>query len=93
MIAKLIVKGKNREEAIARMKRALKEFKIEGVDTTIPFHLKVLVNEEDELLLKGLEIDYVQDEFGSEFTLHNPNMIEMYDEEDGGCCGGGCCCR
>ncbi len=46
--------------------------------------LKVLVNEEDELLLKGLEIDYVQDEFGSEFTLHNPNMIEMYDEEDGG---------
>ena len=55
--------------------------------------LKVLVNEEDELLLKGLEIDYVQDEFGSEFTLHNPNMIEMYDEEDGGCCGGGCCCR
>ena len=45
MIAKLIVKGKNREEAIARMKRALKEFKIEGVDTTIPFHLKVLENE------------------------------------------------
>lgn len=45
MIAKLIVKGKNREEAIARMKRALKEFKIEGMDTTIPFHLKVLENE------------------------------------------------
>ena len=45
MIAKLIVKGKNREEAIARMKSALKEFKIEGVDTTIPFHLKVLENE------------------------------------------------
>ena len=45
MIAKLIVKGKNREEAIARMKRALKEVKIEGVDTTIPFHLKVLENE------------------------------------------------
>lgn len=54
--------------------------------------LKVLVNEEDELLLKGLEIDYVQDEFGSEFTLHNPNMIEIYDDEDGGCCGRGCCC-
>ncbi len=45
MIAKLIVKGKTREEAIARMKRALKEFIIEGVDTTIPFHLKVLDNE------------------------------------------------
>ena len=38
-------------------------------------------------------VSFVQDEFGSEFTLHNPNMIEMYDEEDGGCCGGGCCCR
>ena len=46
MIAKLIVKGKNREEAIQRMKRALKEFLIEGVDTTIPFHLRVLDNEE-----------------------------------------------
>ncbi|MGX7111752.1 HesB/IscA family protein [Gemella cuniculi] len=54
--------------------------------------LKVVINDEDELLLKGLEIDYVQDEFGSEFTLHNPNMIEIYDEEDGGCCGNGCCC-
>ncbi|MDO5088524.1 MAG: acetyl-CoA carboxylase biotin carboxylase subunit [Leptotrichiaceae bacterium] len=46
MIAKLIVKGKTREEAIKRMKRALKEFIVEGVDTTIPFHLKVLDNKE-----------------------------------------------
>lgn len=45
MIAKLIVHGKDRDEAIARMKRALSEYKIEGVDTTIPFHLKVLENE------------------------------------------------
>ena len=46
MIAKLIVKGKTREEAIQRMKRALQEFLIEGVDTTIPFHLRVLDNED-----------------------------------------------
>ena len=46
MIAKLVVKGKTREEAIKRMKSALKEFIIEGVDTTIPFHLKVLDNKE-----------------------------------------------
>ena len=46
MIAKLVVKGKTREEAIKRMKRALKEFIIEGVDTTIPFHLKVLDNKQ-----------------------------------------------
>ena len=66
---------------------------LEAGDKVLNFgDLKVIVNEEDELLLKGLEIDYVQDEFGSEFTLHNPNMIEIYDDEDGGCCGNGCCC-
>jgi len=42
MIAKLIVWGANREEAIARMKRALGEFAIDGVHTTIPFHLKLM---------------------------------------------------
>ncbi|MFO0752472.1 MAG: acetyl-CoA carboxylase biotin carboxylase subunit [Thermodesulfovibrionales bacterium] len=41
MIAKLIVKGKTREEAIARMKRALDEFVVEGIKTTIPFHRRV----------------------------------------------------
>lgn len=45
MIAKLIVWGKNREEAIARMKRALGEFVIDGIDTTISFHEKVLEHE------------------------------------------------
>ena len=40
MIAKLIVWGKTRKEAIARMKRALGEFVVEGVKTTIPFHQK-----------------------------------------------------
>jgi acetyl-CoA carboxylase biotin carboxylase subunit len=38
MIAKLIVRGKNRAEAIAHAKRALREFHIRGVHTTIPFH-------------------------------------------------------
>ncbi|EMT53737.1 biotin carboxylase [Brevibacillus borstelensis AK1] len=45
MIAKLIVWGKDRTEAIERMKRALGEFVVEGVHTTIPFHLKVLDHE------------------------------------------------
>ncbi|MCM3788388.1 acetyl-CoA carboxylase biotin carboxylase subunit [Domibacillus indicus] len=45
MVAKLIVHGKTREEAIARMKRALSEFVIEGVHTTIPFHQKLLEHE------------------------------------------------
>lgn len=42
MIAKLIVWGATREEAIARMKRALSEFEIDGIRTTIPFHMKLL---------------------------------------------------
>lgn len=45
LMAKLIVWGDTRDEAIARGKRALSEFVIEGVATTIPFHLAVLENE------------------------------------------------
>jgi acetyl-CoA carboxylase, biotin carboxylase subunit len=44
MVGKLIVWGATRQEAIQRMKRALEEFVIEGIHTTIPFHLKVLEN-------------------------------------------------
>jgi len=44
MVAKLIVWGRDREEAIARMRRALNEFRVTNVATTIPFHLKVLDN-------------------------------------------------
>jgi acetyl-CoA carboxylase, biotin carboxylase subunit len=44
MVGKLIVWGRTRDEAINRMKRALLEFQIEGISTTIPFHLKVLDN-------------------------------------------------
>jgi acetyl-CoA carboxylase biotin carboxylase subunit len=42
LIAKLITSGKDRDEAIVRMKRALDEFIIEGVATTIPFHKRVM---------------------------------------------------
>ncbi len=45
LIAKLIVHGANREEALARCKRALSEFIVEGVHTTIPFHLEMLDTE------------------------------------------------
>ncbi|OPB93497.1 acetyl-CoA carboxylase biotin carboxylase subunit [Elizabethkingia ursingii] len=46
MIAKLITTAQTREEAIAKMKRALEEFYIEGVKTTIPFHRQLLDNED-----------------------------------------------
>ncbi len=44
MVAKLIVWGADRDEVIARMRRALSEFQIGAIETTIPFHLQVLGN-------------------------------------------------
>lgn len=44
MICKLIVWAEDRPKAISRMKRALKEFKVEGIKTTIPFHIKMMDN-------------------------------------------------
>ena len=46
MIGKLIVTAQTREEAILKMKRALDEYIIEGVKTTIPFHQKLMDNED-----------------------------------------------
>tara|TARA_B100001250_G_scaffold3965_2_gene3357 strand:+ start:8828 stop:10165 length:1338 start_codon:yes stop_codon:yes gene_type:complete len=50
MIAKLITVAQTREEAIAKMERALEEFIIEGIKTTIPFHQKLM---QDEKFRKG----------------------------------------
>ena len=46
MIAKLITVAQTREECIVKMKRALSEFVVEGVKTTIPFHLALMDNEQ-----------------------------------------------
>ena len=50
MVSKLITVAQTREEAIAKMHRALSEYVIEGVKTTIPFHLRLMQNED---FLKG----------------------------------------
>jgi len=44
IISKLVAWGKNRTEAIARMRRALNEYVVTGVKTTIPFHIRVMNN-------------------------------------------------
>ena len=46
MISKLIVVAQTREEAILKMRRALDEYIIEGIKTTIPFHQKLMMNED-----------------------------------------------
>ncbi|WLD91993.1 acetyl-CoA carboxylase biotin carboxylase subunit [Alkalihalobacillus sp. AL-G] len=60
MIAKVITYGKTRDEAVRRMKRALGEFVIDGVETTIPFHLRLLENEQ-----------FVSGEFNTKFLEQN----------------------
>jgi acetyl-CoA carboxylase biotin carboxylase subunit len=50
MVGKLVVWGLNREEAINRSGRALREFRLEGIKTTIPLHLRLL---EDDAFLSG----------------------------------------
>ncbi|MCG2811944.1 MAG: acetyl-CoA carboxylase biotin carboxylase subunit [Candidatus Aminicenantes bacterium] len=61
MLAKLIVWGNDRRAAIATMKRALREFIISGVKTTIPFHQQVLGS---EAFLRGsYTTNYIQDFF------------------------------
>jgi len=66
MIAKLIVTAQNREEAIDKMKRALDEFVIEGIKTTIPFHRMLM---DDPNYIKG---DYTT-KFMEDFIIENPN--------------------
>ncbi|MDA8077946.1 MAG: acetyl-CoA carboxylase biotin carboxylase subunit [Nitrospiraceae bacterium] len=57
LVAKLIVHGEDREEAVAKMRRALDEFIIEGIKTTIPFHKKVLSDP-----------DFIKGEFNTGFV-------------------------
>ncbi len=45
MLAKLIVHAPTREEAIAKMRQALDEFRVEGIKTNIPFHRRIMDSE------------------------------------------------
>ncbi|WIG57858.1 MAG: Biotin carboxylase of acetyl-CoA carboxylase [Ktedonobacterales bacterium] len=66
LLAKLIVWAPTRDEAIARGRRALKEFIIEGVPTTIPFHLRLLDN---PLFQRGEAYTNFLAEHSAEFAL------------------------
>lgn len=66
MIAKLITTAQTREEAINKMKRALDEFVIEGVKTTIPFHRQLM---DDPAYVAG---DYTT-KFMESFVMETPN--------------------
>lgn len=69
LLAKLIVTGSTREEAIERSRRALAEFKIEGLATALPFHLAIL---EDDNYTKNFKIytSYIENEFVNEIPQY-----------------------
>ncbi len=69
MIAKLIVRGRTRELAIRKMARALDEFVIEGVKTTIPFHRRLMMNP-----------DFRSGNFNTRFLESNDLMLEEEEE-------------
>jgi len=74
LISKLIVWGLTRDEAIARMRRALYEYKITGVKTSIPFLEKVMKNEE-----------FAKGRYNTNIIANN--WEELTEKED---CGGDC---
>ena len=61
LLAKLIAHGRDREEAVVRMERALEEFVVEGIKTTIPFHQRVIADPRfragkfDTTFIQGME--------------------------------------
>lgn len=61
LVAKLIVWGKDRDEGIERMARALKEFCIEGIKTNIPFHQRVMGNR--SFVSGDFNTSFIEDEF------------------------------
>ena len=58
MIAKLIVYGEDRDTCLARLDRALSEFVIEGIKTTIPFYQEII--KEEEFLKGNYDIHWVE---------------------------------
>lgn len=58
MIGKLIVWGRDRNKAINIMKRALNEFEVEGIRTTIPFHQKMMEN--DDFIANNYDTKYLE---------------------------------
>ena len=74
LISKLVCWGKNRDEAIQRMKRALEEYHISGVQTVIPFHKKVM--DHPDFLSGAFSTHFIQDE------MDQLSQLSSVSEED-----------
>jgi acetyl/propionyl-CoA carboxylase alpha subunit len=76
IVAKLISWGKNRHEAVQRMKRALREYRITGVVTTIPFHRRVMDN--PKFLEGDISTHFIAEEFKTEERMPEVKVEEEY---------------
>jgi acetyl-CoA/propionyl-CoA carboxylase biotin carboxyl carrier protein len=76
LLAKLIVTGATREQAIARARRALAEFKIEGLATALTFHRAIL---EDPAYTKEFKVytSYIENEFKNEIPAYHAQAAEV----------------
>ena len=71
MIAKLIVWGENRAEALLRMRRALNEYRIGGIKTSIPFHQQMMNS--TQFMWGTFDTNFLQDRFNVTF-IERPEM-------------------
>ena len=76
LLAKLIVTGATREQAIERARRALAEFSIEGLATALPFHRAIL---EDPAFTQDFKIytSYIENEFNNEIPMYQAPVVPI----------------
>ena len=76
LLAKLIVTGTTREQAIERARRALSEFSVEGLATALPFHRAIL---EDSAFTQEFKIytSYIENEFNNEIPMYQAPVVPL----------------
>jgi acetyl-CoA/propionyl-CoA carboxylase biotin carboxyl carrier protein len=76
LLAKLIVTGATREQAIERARRALAEFNVEGLATALPFHRAIL---EDPAFTQDFKIytSYIENEFNNEIPMYQAPVVPI----------------
>ena len=76
LLAKLIVTGATREQAIERARRALAEFSVEGLATALPFHRAIL---EDPAFTQDFKIytSYIENEFNNEIPMYQAPLVPL----------------
>jgi len=73
LLAKVIVWGRNRLEAIVRIQKALGDFRVTGVDTTIPFHL--FLSRNPDFIQGAVHSRWVEDVLLKEFEQHGRDYL------------------